>query len=201
MRPRSVARNSNMKDSEGLMKKSFRVMLSIVAAISMAAISSHAFAFEPDVNDRLELDVQRAIIDINKADPGIETFFENAAGYAVFPSVGKGGIVIGGAYGKGLVIVDDMVDGYTSMSQATIGLQLGGQKYAQFIFFRDQVALDHFKRGNFEFGAQASAVAVTAGASADANYDSGVVVFTQAGGGLMFEGTVGGQRFTYEAKK
>ena len=201
MRPRSVARNSNMKDSEELMKKSFRVMLSIVAAISMAAISSHAFAFEPDVNDRLELDVQRAIIDINKADPGIETFFENAAGYAVFPSVGKGGIVIGGAYGKGLVIVDDMVDGYTSMSQATIGLQLGGQKYAQFIFFRDQVALDHFKRGNFEFGAQASAVAVTAGASADANYDSGVVVFTQAGGGLMFEGTVGGQRFTYEAKK
>jgi len=201
MKPQSVVRNLNMKHSEALMKNSFRAIFAVIAAISMAAISSHAFAFEPNVNDRLELDVQRAIIDIKKADPGIETFFEKAAGYAVFPSVGKGGIVIGGAYGKGLVIVNDMVDGYTSMSQATIGLQLGGQKYAQFIFFRDEVALDHFKRGNFEFGAQASAVAVTAGASADANYDSGVVVFTQAGGGLMFEGTVGGQRFTYEAKE
>lgn len=183
------------------MKISLRNKFALIAALSWAAITFPAFAFEPNVNDRLELDVQRAIIDIKKADPGIETFFENAAGYAVFPSVGKGGIVIGGAYGKGLVIVNDLVDGYTSMSQATIGLQLGGQKYAQFIFFRDEVALDHFKRGNFEFGAQASAVAVTAGASADANYDSGVVVFTQAGGGLMFEGTVGGQRFTYEAKQ
>jgi len=201
MKPQSVVRNLNMKHSEALMKNSFRAIFAVIAAISMAAISSHAFAFEPNTNDRLELDVQRAIIDIKKADPGIETFFEKAAGFAVFPSVGKGGIVIGGAYGKGLVIVNDVVDGYTSMSQATIGLQLGGQKYAQFIFFRDEVALDHFKRGNFEFGAQASAVAVTAGASADANYDSGVVVFTQAGGGLMFEGTVGGQRFTYEAKE
>ena len=82
-----------------------------------------------------------------------------------------------------------------------LGLQLGGQKYAQFIFFRDQVALEHFRRGNFEFGAQASAVAATKGASADANYDGGVVVFTHAGGGLMFEGSVGGQQFTYERKQ
>ena len=173
----------------------------VFSLLLLVGLTATATAFEPDTSNRLELDVQRAIIDIKKADPGIETFFENAAGYAVFPSVGKGGIVIGGAYGKGLVIVNELVDGYTSMSQATIGLQLGGQKYAQFIFFRDDVALEHFKRGNFEFGAQASAVAVTAGASADANYDSGVVVFTQAGGGLMFEGTIGGQRFTYEAKQ
>lgn len=172
----------------------------ILAALLLAAFTSPQAAFEPDTNNRLELDVKRAIIDIKKADPGIETFFENAAGYAVFPTVGKGGFVIGGAYGKGLVIVNEQVDGYTTMSQATVGFQLGGQKYAQFVFFRDQVALEHFKRGNFEFGAQASAVAITAGASADANYDSGVVVFTQAGGGLMFEGSVGGQKFTYEAK-
>ena len=99
---------------------------------------------------------------------------------------------------RGLVIVNDRVDGYTTMSQATIGLQLGGQKYAQFIFFRDTVALGHFRRGNFEFGAQASAVAITAGASSDAAYDQGVAIFTQAAGGLMLEGTVGGQRFTYE---
>lgn len=157
-------------------------------------------AFEPDNNDALELDVARAIVNIKKADPGIETFFENAAGYAVYPSIGKGGVIVGGAYGKGLVIVDDKVDGHTSMTQATVGLQLGAQKYAQFIFFRDRVALENFKRGNFEFGAQASAVAITAGASADTNYDKGVVIFTHASGGLMVEGSVGGQKFTYEPK-
>lgn len=179
------------------MKKVFATWV----ALMLAALAAPAHAFEPDLNDRMELDVQRAIIAIKKADPGIETFFENAAGYAVFPSVGKGGLVIGGAYGKGLVIVDGKVDGYTSMSQATIGLQLGGQKYAQFIFFRDDTAVGHFKRGNFEFGAQASAVAITAGASADAAYDSGVAIFTHAAGGLMFEGSVGGQRFKYTPKE
>ena len=178
-----------------------RKIFAILTALTLAALSWPALAFEPNVNDPMELDVQKAIIDIKRADPGIETFFKNAAGYAVFPSVGKGGIVIGGAYGKGLVIVDEKVIGYTSMSQATIGLQLGGQKYAQFIFFKDQTAVGHFERGNFEFNAQASAVAVTAGASADAAYDSGVAVFTHAAGGLMFEASIGGQRFKYTPKE
>lgn len=177
-----------------------RVSVLLATVLLLAGVSSFA-AFEPDINNRMELDVQRAIINIKAADPGIETFFEKAAGYAVFPSVGKGGLIVGGAYGKGLVIVNEQVDGYTSLSQATIGLQAGGQKYAQFIFFRDHIALEHFKRGNWEAGAQASAVAITAGASTDANYDGGVVVFTHASGGLMFEGSIGGQKFTYEAKK
>jgi len=166
----------------------------------LALCSGPLVAWEPDMNDSFQLDVQKAILAIKRADPGIETFFENAAGFAVFPSVGKGGFVIGGAYGKGLVIADDKVDGYTSMTQGTIGLQIGGQKYAQFIFFRDETAIGHFRRGNFEFGAQASAVAITAGASADAAYDSGVAIFTHAAGGLMLEGSVGGQRFTYKPR-
>jgi lipid-binding SYLF domain-containing protein len=178
-----------------------RKMFALLTALTLVALTCPVLAFEPNINDRMELDVQRAIVNIRKADPGIEIFFENAAGYAVFPSVGKGGIVIGGAYGKGLVIVGEKVDGYTSMSQATIGLQLGGQKYSQFIFFKDDTAIGHFKRGNFEFGAQASAVAITAGASATAAYDSGVAVFTHASGGLMFEGSVGGQRFKYTPKE
>jgi lipid-binding SYLF domain-containing protein len=178
-----------------------RKMFALLTALTLVAFTCPVLAFEPNINDRMELDVQRAIVNIRKADPGIETFFENAAGYAVFPSVGKGGIVIGGAYGKGLVIVGEKVDGYTSMSQATIGLQLGGQKYSQFIFFKDDTAIGHFKRGNFEFGAQASAVAITDGASATAAYDSGVAVFTHASGGLMFEGSVGGQRFKYTPKE
>jgi lipid-binding SYLF domain-containing protein len=176
-------------------------MRAILLTILAGMLAAPAYAFEPNVNDEMELDVAKAILAIKRADPGIEAFFENAAGYAVFPSVGKGGLVVGGAYGKGLVIVDDRVDGYTSMTQGTIGLQIGGQKYAQFIFFKDTTAIDHFRRGNFEFGAQASAVAITKGASADASYDGGVAVFTHAAGGLMLEGSVGGQRFTYQPKQ
>jgi lipid-binding SYLF domain-containing protein len=177
-----------------------RKIITLLTATILLLGATFVHAFEPNTNDKLELDVQRAILDIKAADPGIEAFFESAAGYAVFPSVGKGGFVVGGAHGKGLVIVDDQVDGYTSLTQATLGAQIGGQKYAQFLFFKDDVALGHFRRGNFEFGAQASAVAITAGASADANYDGGVAVFTHASGGLMAEATVGTQRFTYEPK-
>lgn len=178
------------------MKSAFKLLI-----IALAFCSGPLVAWEPDMNDSFQLDVQKAILAIKKADPGIEAFFDNAAGYAVFPSVGKGGFVIGGAYGKGLVIAGDKIDGYTSMTQASIGLQAGGQKYAQFIFFKDDTAIGHFKRGNFEFGAQASAVAITAGASADAAYDSGVAIFTHAAGGLMFEGSVGGQKFKYKPKE
>lgn len=177
-----------------------RKYILFAAAAFMTVSVSPLFAFEPDTSEPLQLDAKKAIINIKKADPGIERFFETAAAYAVFPSVGKGGFVVGGAYGKGLIIVDGQVEGYTTMTQATVGLQLGGQKYAQFIFFKDKVALENFKRGNFEFGAQASAVAITKGASADTSYDSGVAVFTHASGGLMVEGTVGGQKFTYKPK-
>ena len=156
------------------------------------------WAFEPDTSDELQLAVAKAILDVKKDDPGIEKFFNGAAGYAVFPKVGKGGIGIGGAHGKGLVIVNDKAVGRSSLSQVTVGFQLGGQVYAQFVFFKDETALGHFQRGNYEMGAQASAVAVTAGASADANYDGGVAVFTNVGGGLMYEATISGQKFSYE---
>jgi lipid-binding SYLF domain-containing protein len=176
-------------------------MRAILILLTSLLVTAPAFAFQPDVNDELQLDVAKAILAIKRADPGIETFFDNAAGYAAYPSVGKGGIVVGGAYGKGLVIVGDRVDGRTTMTQATLGLQLGGQVYSQFIFFKDEAAIANFKRGNFEFGAQASAVAATKGASADTSYDKGVAVFTNASGGLMVEGSVGGQKFTYEPIK
>ena len=176
-------------------------MRSMLLTIIALLLATPALAFEPNINDEMELDVAKAILAIKKADPGIEAFFTNAAGYAVFPSVGKGGLVVGGAYGKGLVIAGGEVVGYTTMTQGTIGLQIGGQKYAQFIFFKDDVAIGNFQRGNFEFGAQASAVAIHKGASADTSYDKGVAVFTHAAGGLMIEGSVGGQKFTYQPKK
>jgi lipid-binding SYLF domain-containing protein len=180
---------------EKIMRKS-----AFLTAVLFLLVSPNIFAeFVPDTSDEMQLSVAKAILDVNKSDPGMQKFFDGAAGYAIFPSVGKGGIGIGGAHGKGLVIVGDKAVGKTSLSQITIGLQLGGQVYTQFIFFKDETALGHFQRGNWEMGAQASAVAVTLGASADADYDKGVAVFTNVGGGLMYEASIGGQKFSYDS--
>jgi lipid-binding SYLF domain-containing protein len=174
------------------------VILSL--ATLLAAVSLSATAWTPDPNSDLELRVQSAILTAKDKDPGLEAWFNSAAAYAVFPRVGKGGIGIGGAHGKGIVIQGDRTIGDTSLTQVTYGFQLGGQVYIELIFFKDQAALTEFTRGNFEMGAQASAVAVTAGASADANYSKGVAVFTITEGGLMYEATIGGQKFKYEAR-
>ena len=170
-------------------------------SLAILVFSLNAQAWEPDNKDKQELSVAQAILDAKEQDPEIASWFESAAGYAVFPRVGKGGIGIGGARGKGIVIQGDETIGAVTLTQLSIGLQLGGQTYAEYIFFKDQTALDDFKRGNFELGAQVSAVAVTAGASRDANYSKGVAVFTIAAGGLMYEASVGGQKFKYKDKK
>lgn len=146
-----------------------------------------------------QADVQKAIKAFKKADADLKRHFDSAAGYAIFPGIGKGGIGIGGAYGRGEVFEDGKRIGKTSVKQVTIGFQLGGQKYSELIFFKDKDALKAFKSGNYEFSAQVSAVAAAAGASKDASYERGVAVFTLAGKGLMYEATVGGQKFTFEA--
>jgi lipid-binding SYLF domain-containing protein len=147
-------------------------------------------------------------------------FFGKSYGYAVFPTIGKGGFGIGGAHGSGRVYKQGKYVGDTTMTQLTIGLQLGGQAFSQIIFFQDKRAFSEFTGGNFEFGAQATAVAITAGASANAstsgtstsgstkqsdattsgNYNKGMAVFTVAKGGLMYEASIGGQQYTYKAK-
>ncbi|HEU4350579.1 MAG TPA: YSC84-related protein [Burkholderiales bacterium] len=147
-------------------------------------------------------------------------FFGSSYGYAVFPTIGKGGIGIGGAHGSGRVYEKSAYVGDTTMTQITVGLQLGGQAYSQIIFFQDKRAFDEFTSGNFEFGAQASAVAITAGAQAQAGtagtgagasgtqehakttgeYQKGMAVFTVAKGGLMYEASIGGQKFSYKKK-
>lgn len=132
-------------------------------------------------------------------DPGIQRFFDNAYGYAVFPTVGKGAVGVGGAYGQGEVYRGGRAIGRTELVQVTIGFQWGGQAYSELIFFQDKTALERFKSGSLKFSAQASAVAVTAGASATAAYENGVAVFTMTKGGLMYEASIGGQTFTYEA--
>ena len=175
-------------------------LIAVLITLCLFSTSSHAQSWKPDVSDKLELSVAQAIIKANESDPTLTMWFDTAYAYAVFPKVGKGGFIVGGAHGKGLVIRGDTTVGLTSLTQVTVGAQLGGQAYAQYIMFKDQTAFEHFTRGNFEMGAQVSAVAVTLGASADASYDSGVAVFTLAEGGLMVEASVGGQKFKYTPK-
>jgi len=147
-------------------------------------------------------------------------FFDKSFGYAVFPTIAKAGMGIGGAHGKGRVYRKGEYVGDTSMTQLTIGLQLGGQAFSQIIFFQDERAFNEFISGDFEFGAQASAVAITAGASAGAStsgnsasasggqndaktvgrYVKGMAVFTVAKGGLMYEASIGGQKYDYSPK-
>lgn len=146
-------------------------------------------------------EVGATIARFKSRDPSIKSYFEHAYAYAVFPTVGKGGLGVGGAYGDGYVYRHGKMVGKTTLTQLTVGFQLGGQAYSEVIFFRDESAFKHFEGGNFEFDAQASAVAATVGAAANAGYRRGVVVFTLAKGGLMYEATIGGQKFSYTPVK
>jgi lipid-binding SYLF domain-containing protein len=145
-------------------------------------------------------------------------FFNTCYGYAIFPTVGEAGLIVGGALGKGRVYVHGELVGDAKMSQLSAGLQAGGKAYSQIIFFEDRRALDEFESGKFEFSAGASAVAITAGAGASAGtagatagasgtvnnattagsaYNKGMAVFTVAKGGLMYAATIAGQKFSY----
>jgi hypothetical protein len=160
-------------------------------------------------------------IHVFKKSPAVQPFFKGAYGYAVFPTVGKGGIGIGGAYGKGQVYRGGKVTGTAKLFKATIGFQLGGQVFSEIIFFQDKRAYNEFTNGNFEFDVAASAVAITAGAQAKAgtegatagasagpatgtqaktNYRKGMAVFVHTKGGLMYEAAIGGQKFSFKAK-
>lgn len=129
----------------------------------------------------------------------MSSLFANAYGYVIFPNVGKGAIGIGGAAGNGIVYENGQVIGKAQMKQVSIGFQWGGQAYREVIFFENKNALDRFKEDKFEFSAQASAVAATKGASANVKYTDGVMIFTQQKGGLMYEASVGGQKFDFTA--
>jgi lipid-binding SYLF domain-containing protein len=166
------------------------VVLGLLAAVALAPMGN---AYADDVKDANE-----TLALFKKTDSNLARFFESAVGYAVFPSVGKGGMGFGGAYGSGVLYQRGQPVGKTTLTQVTIGFQLGGQAYSEIIFFESERVLSDFKGGNFAFAGQASAVALASGASANANYQWGVAVFTAAKGGLMFEASIGGQKFTYE---
>ncbi|MCK5835994.1 MAG: lipid-binding SYLF domain-containing protein [Desulfobacula sp.] len=187
--------------------KLIKSSLLVIVFLIVAAPASQVFA-----------DEYSQAISVFKNSLAVQPFFDNSFGYAVFPTVGKGGIIVGAAFGNGQVYKQKKLSGKVSLSKITIGFQLGGQAFSEIIFLQDQRAYDEFTRGSFEFDASASAVAVTAGAQAKAgsqgatagasagpatgvqaeiNYTKGVAVFVHTKGGLMYEAAIGGQKFEY----
>jgi lipid-binding SYLF domain-containing protein len=166
-----------------------------------------------------EVEDYSSTINVFKDSPAVMKFFENSYGYAVFPTIGKAGFVVGGSYGKGQVYRAGKVTGISKVVEGTLGFQIGGKAFSEIIFFQDKRAYDEFTSGNFEFGATAQAVAITAGAQAKAGttgksagasagpktgvqakteYVKGMATFVQSKGGLMGEASIGGQKFTFE---
>jgi lipid-binding SYLF domain-containing protein len=185
----------------------------VLIAAALLATSNSASAQKPeDVAETIEL---------FKTIPQVAPYFSSSYGYAVWPRIGRGGLGIGGATGRGLVYQGGNVTGTSRLMDITIGAQAGGQAYRQVIFFQDKAAYDKFTGGKFEFDASASAVAVTASAQASAGtqgasttagagrpntgaaqgYVNGMQTFTMAEGGLMYAATIGGQRYNFDPAK
>jgi lipid-binding SYLF domain-containing protein len=189
-----------------------RVFAGVVIACLLVALPAAA-------KKRKVEDYSDTIADFKKIDV-VAPFFGNAVGYAVFPTIGKGGLGVGASHGKGQVYRGGEIIGFTSTTDISVGFQAGGQAYSQIIFFETPEALDKFTSGNFEFAASAEAIAVQAKAEAKAStegvganasgqktsdkaaagaaYQNGMAVFTMAKGGLMYAATIAGQKYTYK---
>ncbi len=168
----------------------------LIAALTL--ISTTATFAQSKKQRQLILDAQKAQKTLLDSDQGLQQFFDDSAGYVIFPNVGKGGLFIGGASGRGIVYKDGEAIGMAGLKKLNFGLQAGGQAIIEVIFFETEVDLDRFKEGDMQFSAEASAVAVKSGVSVNAKYKDGVAVFALPKAGLMADASVGGQRFTYE---
>jgi len=179
------------------MKSAYAAALLIGAAW---AASANAAGWNPQgETEQLEA-AEQAVATFKSTDSGLEEYFKKAYGHVIFPTVGSGGFIFGGAHGTGVVYEKGKPIGRASLTQVTVGFVFGGQAYSELLFFRDKAALDDFKEGNTEFSAQASAVVATEGAAAKTSYDNnGVAVFVHVKGGAMLEASIGGQKFSYVA--
>ena len=198
---RASVKNSFHKSRLGLAE----LLALLVAGLIVAGIATSLWADEEKAEkketkkEELTAQVKEAKDAFLKQDKEMKGLFDKSPGYVIFPSVAKGAVGIGAAMGDGQVFEKDKLVGKAKLTQGSIGLQLGGQVYSEVIFFEDQKWLDDFKKSNVELAAQVSAVAAASGASKDAKYVNGVLVFTMAKEGLMFEASVGGQKLKYEA--
>jgi lipid-binding SYLF domain-containing protein len=172
-----------------------------IASIVLALFASITLSAQVNGwNPKLESDAQEALHTILEKTPKLASFKKEAYGYAVFPRITKAAIGVGGAAGNGVVYKDHSIVGTAHLKQATVGIQLGGQQYVEVIFFENEDAFKKFTNGKLKFDAQASAVALKAGAAIDLAYQDGVAVFTATKGGLMYEASIGGQHFKYKSK-
>jgi lipid-binding SYLF domain-containing protein len=177
------------------MKKIFT--LTFLLALILIVASAHA-DWNPRDREEEESAVKYTVDRFLRADPSLRTFVDKAYGYAVMPTVGKGAFILGVGYGKGWLFENGKEIGRAIITQLSAGAQIGGQTYSEIIFFRDMESVEKFKKGQFELGAQVSAVAVTEGVGKASTYTDGVAVFILPKAGLMAEASVSGQRFDFE---
>jgi len=170
------------------------------SAIVLALVGAQFFAPKAAVvrDHDVHQDVLNTVAHFRREDPEIARFFDKSVAYAVLPTVGKGAVGVGGAYGTGELIENGDAIGKVTMTQVTAGVALGGQTYSEIIFFESKAALDAFKKGETSFAAQTSAVALKSGAAKDAKYKEGIAIFSDPKEGLMAEASVGGQKFTFK---
>jgi len=177
------------------MKKQVLAVLMVFAAVVGCSTSPAPKTIEKKAV--LDAEVNEAIAVFKAKVPAVNLYFEDSAGYAVMPKIFKGAIVVGGAYGKGHVYHNDVLIGYCSMTQGTLGFSFGGQFFREIIFFQNERTLDRFKAEDFAFTAEASAVALRAGAATKTDYKGGMAAFVLTDAGLMVDASLGGQKFNY----
>jgi lipid-binding SYLF domain-containing protein len=180
------------------MKLSIQRLACLLGVLAISACTTAPKS--PEGKSEINNEANVALAKAKSNDPTLAALLDRSAGYAVFPSVGKGAVGIGGAYGKGVLYSRGMQVGYCDLTQASIGFALGGQAYTEIIAFETDERVQTFKEGNFRFDAQATAVALKSGVGANAKYTDGVAVFTMDEAGLMYEASVGGQKFSYQAR-
>ena len=168
----------------------------LVAAVLLVGTSTIA---QNKKDKKIMADAQKAKTTLLEAASNLDGFFENSAGYVIFPNVGKGGFIIGGASGNGVVYENGEAVGMADLKKLNIGLQAGGQAIIEVIFFETDVDLQRFKTEKFQFAAETSAVALKSGIAFNAKYKDGVAVFALPKAGLMADASVGGQKFKYKA--
>ncbi|MCA1779949.1 MAG: hypothetical protein LC637_11360 [Xanthomonadaceae bacterium] len=171
----------------------------LISALAIGFLAACSTAPNTEIDrDDLRQRAAAALSAATSRHSGFDSIIQAAPGFAVFPSVSKGGAIAGGAYGRGIVYRNGTPVGYADLSQATVGFQLGGQSYTEILVFESVNALERFQRGSYQFSSQATAVALKSGEGANAKFQDGVAVFTMDEAGLMFEAAVGGQKFSYQ---
>jgi lipid-binding SYLF domain-containing protein len=177
-----------------------RYFVSAFAALGLVAAAVLPLQATAD-NKKHEKEINESkatIAEFEKKDPTLKNFFGTAYGYVVFTKIAKGGFILGGAHGKGVVYKQQKVAGFATITQGTIGAQIGGQTFNEVIFLETEATYGEFTNNKLEFAAQATAVAVKSGAAANARYEKGVAIFTAGEKGFMAEASVGGQKFKFE---